>query len=129
MEILPIERELMDALLVGDDPVLDALRSQFSIASVTKRDYTGSGFFTYFSVIPDAPRVSPASLMLGDVIFGLRSHGTGGEAILWVKDGALHSLEAFAADGAWPQDAQLDRVRYWSGEVRDLDWLRGSWGG
>jgi hypothetical protein len=85
MEILPLEHDLMNALLAGDDPVLEVLRRQYAAASVTKRDYTGSGFFTYFSIPPGVPLApSPSGLHLRDVIFDVCGDSPGGEALLWL---------------------------------------------
>jgi len=91
---------------------------------VTSRDYTGSGFFTYFSVPDSAQRVPADAMQLGDVWFGLRGRPQGGDALLWVANGVLHSLEVIAHDGSWPEDAALDGVHYFS-EPRDVQAMQG----
>jgi len=128
VEFLPVERRLIDALLVGDDPVLESLRVQYAQSTVADRDTTGSGFFLDLSVPEGAQSSVPSPLRIGDVVFDFVGVPEGGEAILWVRDGRLAQLEAFARGGVWPDDAQLESVGYFSGSERDLDWLRQSWG-
>ena len=118
----------MDVLLDGDDPLLLALRNQLAQSRVAFRDFTGSGFFTYFSVPDDAPQVQPSAMRLGDVWFGLRGRTQGGDALLWVAHGVLHSLEVLAHDGEWPDSAVLDGVHYFS-EPRDIEATRWPSGG
>ena len=128
MEFLPIERCLMDALLAGDDPTLESLRAQYAGSTVAKREGTGSGFFLDLSVPEGVSPSAPPALRIGDVVFEFAGFPDGGEAILWVHDGRLSNLEAFARGGVWPEGAQLESVGYFSGPERDLDWLRQSWG-
>ena len=124
VELSPLERELMDALLDGDDPVLGVLRDQLCQSRVVSRDYTGSGFFTYFSVSDSAQLAQADAMQLGDVWFGLQGRPEGGDALLWVANGVLHSLEVIAHDGDWPEDAALDGVHYFS-EPRDIQAMQG----
>lgn len=55
-----LERAVVNTLLAGKAEVFRVLRQQFSVAQVLKRELTGVGFFTEFSVPPDAPRLPEA---------------------------------------------------------------------
>ena len=129
-----LERAILDKLLHGDDPILHVLRDQASSAQVRDREYTGSGFFTTFSISPSAPRLAePPRLIIGDVyaeITGLE-HDAG--FLLFVNTGIVDTLEGFGVDDAFPEQPHLKRayyVRPVSGEsgslmetpTRDLAW-------
>ena len=64
-----LERDVMARLVDGDDPTLQIVREQFHSATVSSRELTGVGFFTYFTV-PDAVPLIPrkGSFSFGDVI-------------------------------------------------------------
>lgn len=125
--MLEYESELLAFLLEGDDPVLVGLREQVRFLSVVSRDSSDGGVFTYFDVQPCAQRVTPASLRIDDVWFELVGDSEGGAAILWVREGAMDSLEVYANSGRWPSIPQVAALHYF-GPERDLDALRSGWG-
>lgn len=47
MELEPLEAAVLQKLLDGDHPVLDALRQQLPDLAVKERKYTGVGFLLY----------------------------------------------------------------------------------
>ncbi len=49
------EREVMEMLLAGENPVLAILREQFAASDVVNCEFTGAGFYTTFSVPEGAP--------------------------------------------------------------------------
>ena len=108
-----IERQAMEYLLGGDHPWLGVLRAQLRTAAVVNRDLTGVGFFTEFRVPDWVARISPTRRMvIADVyaeVFGLQYPA--GFA-LFVKDGALSTLECFIHDDAWPEAARINRFYY-----------------
>jgi hypothetical protein len=129
-----MEWQIMDLILRGEHPILALLRKQLAVATVSKRDFTGVGFFTYFDVAASAPRLPHLRrVIINDVhadVSGLR-HGAG--FALFVENGVLHNLECFIYEEAWPTDARLLRVYYMrprepgGGSVvetqeRDLEW-------
>jgi hypothetical protein len=65
--IVELEGILLDALLVGDDPMLEMLRKQYATTVVSSREFTGVGFFTNFMVAEAAPRVNPPNFDIRDV--------------------------------------------------------------
>jgi|SRR3954468_10000148 hypothetical protein len=129
-----IEQRALEMLLVGDREEFVALRAQLNAASVARREYTGVGFFTHFSVPADSTRLKTrGQFVIGDLyaeITGLQ-HDAG--FLLFVTDGIISMLECFIVDDRWPDDAVLHRAYYVHPAVpgtsnlvetkeRDLEW-------
>ena len=99
----PLESAVLDKLLAHDGEPLDTLRQQLAHSSVSKREFSGVGFFTRFSVPAEAPvRRDLCDAELGDVeaeIAGLQ-HGAG--FLLFVRGGVVSFLEGFSYDDLWP---------------------------
>ena len=103
-----LERVVMARLLAADTVVAPALRAQCAVADVARREFTGVGFFTDFAVPPDAPRIVPPDLELGDA--ATLANGTPVGFVLFVRDGALSMLEGYTyGDDPWPEGARIDR--------------------
>lgn len=123
-DLTDLERGVLDKLLAGEHPVLEALRRQLGSCRVKSRELTGSGFFTELQVdrtLPGAP-TRAENLRIGDVnakIAGLK-HGAG--FVLFVNAGYLDMLEGFSYDEPWPESAGEFEVRYTGGsrDVRSL---------
>ena len=102
----------MDALLAGEHSILSVLRAQASACVVSNRRHTGVGSFTDI-VVPDSiPRVSPSSLIIGDVDVEVSGVEHGQTTLLFVRDGALTMLEFAIYTGEWPTDPQAERIGY-----------------
>jgi hypothetical protein len=117
-----LEREVLEKLLAGQSETFRILRDQLDSLQVVSRELTGVGFFTEFSVPPDAPRPpgSPA-FRFGDVgaeIKGLR-HGAG--FLLLIEDGCLKMLEGFSYDEPWPDDVSSFTLHYHNRGDRNED--------
>ena len=112
LELEPIERDAMRMLLAGDHPALEILRQQFAQSTVTKREYTGVGFFTDFAVPDCLTVVRKPRIIIADVsaeIEGLE-HGCG--FILFVETGEL-TLECHLwGEDELPRDANYTRLYY-----------------
>lgn len=128
MEPNPLEREVMNMLLAGEDATLRILAEQFHLAKVSKREFTGAGFYTTFSVPPQGPRVeNNKSFRFGDVqaqIAGLQ-HGAG--FVLFVTNGAIDCLEGYSYEEPWPPNTEEFHLSYIGGAQRDLSALRREW--
>jgi len=122
-----IERQLLDALLSGDDPILLTLRDQLSKSKIESRELSGVGFFLNFSVPESAPRAGSGRIVIGDVYFDLEGIEYGGGAILFVDDGHLSMLEAYLfGNEKWPTQPILTRI-YYDSDPRDIESLRKNW--
>jgi hypothetical protein len=121
MELNSLEHAVMAMLLAGDDPTLRILAEQFRAAQVTKRELTGAGFYTRFSVPPEAPRLADRpSFRFGDVtaeIEGLQ-HGAG--FVLFVDDWVINFLEGFSYDEFWPENTDKFQLSFMGKQSRDF---------
>jgi hypothetical protein len=125
MELNAFESKILDALLDGADPVLEALRDQLKTAHVTQRDRTRVGEFLYLRVPEQTPRVVPSRFHLEDVTFDLEGKQRRGRGVLFVDDGHLQMLLCYLYRGSWPEDARLSHFRYYSQTPqRDLQGLK-----
>jgi len=107
-----IERTAIDMLLAGKHPVLAVLRDQLASAEVAHRELTGVGFFVYFRVPPSVPRLDKQRLVIGDVYAELTDLEHEAGFLLFIKDGALDTLECFIVDDRWPVAPRLVRAYY-----------------
>jgi len=99
-----LERAVMGALLAGADPRLAVLRDQLSAATVAVRKFTGVGFFTEFFVPPSAARLTePINNPIGDLFGELDGVDDVGGFLLWLADGALHTLEGVSYGHTWAE--------------------------
>lgn len=98
-----LEKAVMDLLLAGDAPVLDALRDQYRLSRIGKRMFSGVGFLTDFVVPQDVPAVDAKSLFfLSDVRADLNNVQGAAGFHAQVKNGRLKLLEGFTFDDPWP---------------------------
>lgn len=120
-ELTDLERNVLEKLLAGAHPVLQALRQQLWGCRVRSRELTGYGFFTELQIdrtVPTAP-TSVERLRIGDVnakIAGLE-HGAG--FVLFVNGGYLDMLEGYSYDEPWPEAISDFELSY-AGGARDL---------
>jgi hypothetical protein len=140
MELTELEQTALSMLLAGDDPMLDLLRTQFSIATIVSREMTGVGFFTNFVVPESVERTEPKNFVIGDVHADMRGLAYGAGLLLFVRDGCPRMLEGFTYEGAWPSEPYITEIYYMHHEppdgpmlkrceVRDMQQLRASWSG
>jgi len=113
MKIEEFERQVITALLAGDDPLLDALRQQHAAAAVRDRERTARGFVTRFDVPPAAPAVDRKLLHLDDLQVELEGVQSPVDASLHVLNGRLRSLECFVYEGAFPEAPAIRSAWYY----------------
>ncbi|MGI9330239.1 MAG: hypothetical protein ACR2QB_05930 [Gammaproteobacteria bacterium] len=100
----PALSELEQAVLKVALPAGDAdWQAQLAQAEVVSRTYSGVGFMTRLRLPPGAPKAD-AAVRLGAVAGTHQALPGGAEFLVDVRDGRLHSLEAFCYDGMWPSD-------------------------
>jgi hypothetical protein len=124
LELTPFELAVMQALLADDQPlepledeflsagvdatpegvrrILAVLRDQFASSKIVSREFSGAGFFTRLSVLPEAPRLPAARLVFGNVHVDSPELEVGAGSILFIEEGALSMLETFTyTDEMW----------------------------
>jgi hypothetical protein len=102
--LTPLEKAVVDMMLDKSGEPFETVRQQLAHATVAKREFTGVGFFTDFSVSADAPvRRDLASMEISDVgaEFSSLQHGAG--FVLFIRDGVVSMLEGFTYDEPWPE--------------------------
>jgi hypothetical protein len=120
-----LENQVLQMLLLGEEPVLELLRQQAEMGKVSSREMTGVGFFSNYEIPPEAPRIPGLpNLELGDVFGSAENVAHGFGFILFVRNGTLSWLEGFTYDEPWPDELRGTVLRYSTGENRDLLGLR-----
>ena len=112
-QIETFERQVMTALLAGDDPLLAALRAQYAAATVRDREMTSTGFITRFDVPDTAPPIERKLLHLDDLQVELEGVQSPVDASLHVLNGRLRSLECFVYEGAFPEAPAIRSAWYY----------------
>lgn len=116
-----LERAVLEKLLDGNHPVLAALRVQLGSCEVSRREFTGCGFFTNLEVersIQAAPTTHARAKVLhvGARISGLMR---GASFVLFVTDGYMDLLEGFSYDESWPEVISGFSLYYEGSRVQD----------
>jgi hypothetical protein len=109
--MLPFERQVLDALLAGDDPYLTALRDQLSAAQVERRTTTDEGFFLDLTVPGEVAAEIP-NLMIDDVGFQVHGLEEPTYCVLWVRSGRLDQLECYGGHDHWPEFPVVEHIFY-----------------
>ena len=90
-------------MLTGDRAELIILRKQFSKATVSKRQFTGGGFFTNFDIPSTCPRLKRKDpITITDVSAAMPDLKHGAGFVLFIEKGAMNCLEGFCYDESWP---------------------------
>ena len=107
------ERQIMTALLAGDDPLLAALRAQYAVATVRDREMNANGFITRFEVPASAAPVDRKLLHLDDLQVEVEGAKTPVETAVNVHKGRLRSLECSVYEGAFPAEPAITAAWYY----------------
>ena len=116
MTVEEFEREVISALLAGDDPILAALRKQYAAATVRDREKTASGFITRFEIPANVAPIERKLLHLDDLQVQLAGTTTPAEVSVHVHKGRLSSLECFVYDGAFPESPEIAAAWFYGTE-------------
>jgi len=116
MDIEQFEKQVMAALLAGDDPILAALRAQYAAATVRDRETTANGFITRFDVPATAPPIERKLLHLDDLQVQLAGAKSPADTSVHVHNGRLKSLECFLYEGAFPAEPEIQAAWYYGTE-------------
>jgi hypothetical protein len=107
------ERQVVTALLAGSDPLLEALRAQYSQAAVTDRELTRRGFVTHFDVPDSAPGIDREFLHLDDLQVEVEGAAAPVDTVLSVENGYLQSLECSVYEGEFPETPRITAAWYY----------------
>ena len=120
-ELSKIEKAVLEKLIEGSIPLLTELRKQFDVCTVKDREFTGVGFFTYFSVPEETHKKVGLNLVLGDV-FGddIPELQRGAGFMLFIEDGILTCLEGYSYEEPWPTQVDEFRLTYFNTHDNDL---------
>jgi hypothetical protein len=129
-DLTPFEKTVMRAFLDGAEPVLSILREQFERIDVVKREFTGAGFYTTFTVAAGVLRLpGNRSFNLADVLADISGLKMGASFVLFVRNGLLDMLEGCSyGEESWPPEITTFEVGYLVGNKmtnqRDIEALR-----
>jgi hypothetical protein len=107
----PLEKTVLDAMLDQPGEPFETVRKQLAHAAISKREFSGVGFFTHFVVPMDAPvRRDLPSREISHVgaEFPSLQHGAG--FVLFIRDGVVRMLEGFTYDEPWPTNTDKFKV-------------------
>jgi hypothetical protein len=119
MDLAPLERAVIEALVSRWEPGYAELRQQLASCRARSRETTGVGFYTVLEVGPHAP---PAPESVGnplghgrgfsdDVYADLEGLRHGAGFTLWLAGGRLATLEGFTYGEPWPGQVEAFAVR------------------
>ena len=106
-----LEKAVLDLLLEKQGEPFDTIRQQLVHATVTKREFTGVGFFTDFALPENAAvRRDLPDATIGDIgaEFPGLQHGAG--FLLFIRGGTVSMLEGYTYDESWPTSSDEFRV-------------------
>jgi hypothetical protein len=109
--LTPLEKAVIGALLEKSGEPFDTAREQLEHASVTKREFTGVGFFTEFAIADHASiRRDLPDATLGNVRAELPGLEHGAGFLLFIRGGVVTMLEGYTyVDDQWPE--RIDEFR------------------
>ncbi|MGD1935709.1 MAG: hypothetical protein ACFB0Z_14625 [Candidatus Phaeomarinobacter sp.] len=117
---------VLTLILDGEVHGLDVLRKQLDLAQVTRREFTGRGFFSTLAIPEDAPRLNYlGGAAIGDVQLTSSLLENGAGFVLFLEHGVLDELECYTCgDDSWPDSlgksdtASRYELSYWDSENR-----------
>ena len=108
-----LEIEIVEAILKYEDKKISKkLYEQFKVAEVKEREYTGTGFFTYFYINDNTKDIflSNGNMQLGGIHAEIKGLKNGAGFVLYVENGRLKALEGYSYNETWPNQAQISNV-------------------
>ena len=109
--LTPLEKAVLEVMFDQPGELYATLRQHLAHATVTKREVSGVGFFTSFTIPSDAPvRRDLADRVIQDVAADISGLEHGASFVLFVREGVLSMLEGVTSTGEWPEDTHDFRV-------------------
>ena len=109
MDLSPLETRVLKAISDAR-PGCSELKAQLESLTVFKREYTGCGVYTDFSLPAEAQPFDETLWKFEDMP---KVHGThpsleaGAGFILWFKNGLVTCLEGYTYEDNWPENENL----------------------
>lgn len=125
------EKEVLEWLSAGDNPVLAAIREQLAGAEISSRKYTKKGFFLHFSPSSSQNKLHELFPIEKDFAFGsvgIQFDGVDdeGTAILFIRNGKIDCLECVMFTGEWPNKDTGYHFYYYDGN-QNIEELQKEW--
>lgn len=117
-DLTEFEHSVLSKLLDGEHRLLAQLREQLAACQVSRREFTGAGFYTHLAV-DSSLGVEDLQLRFGDVVAEVNDMPHGAGFLLFIKNGRLSLLEGYGYDDPWPADVTSYTLKYTGGETRD----------
>ena len=107
-----LEKNIIEKILrYSDDVVKEVLYKQYESIVVVNRSYTGTGFYTEFSIKdPDLIIDKNIQFKLGKIHAKIKGLKNGAGFVLYIKDGVIKMLEAYCYDESWPNNAEIIEI-------------------
>jgi hypothetical protein len=112
-DLTPLEKAVIYKLLSRDEEGFEILRRQLDASSVSKREFTGHGFYTTISLpsgIECPRRIN--SLKLYDVMAEIPELQYGAGFLLYIEQGSLQMLEGYCFGEQWPSEITTFKLRH-----------------
>ena len=123
IDLTNFEYAVLTKLLDGKHRFLALLRDQLASCRVSRREFTGAGFYTHLHV-DNSLALGDIQLRFGDVVAEINEMPHGAGFVLYIKNGRLSLLEGYGYDDPWPIKITTYTLRYITGEERNWDELK-----
>lgn len=117
-----LEKNVLDKLLFGDIEVLGYLKNQLAYINCFKRQMSGTGFFTEFTISEKNFFIPNLTFKLGDVSANIDTLKSGAGFLLYIENGLLSMMEGYSYAENWPPQIDYFELGYIDGK-RDTDKL------
>ena len=111
-ELNALEIQVLDFIVSILEGNSDEVKQQLQLIKSIKREYTGVGFFTTFTLSEAAKdfQTTPLRLIISNVQGEVEGLKRGAGFILFFNEGLIETLEGFTYSEDWPDDAKLVRI-------------------
>jgi len=120
---IEFEKIVIEKLLDGDNEVLKILRKQYGQSSIKNREYTGHGFYTYFSIPDNIEKLNNKNFQFGDVGANIEGLCNGVGFLLFITNGKLDFLEGYTYGEEFPIDIKKYDLFYITDKKRNIEKL------
>ena len=101
IELYPIERAAIEAIIRQHSDVAAELTEQLGGAQVIARNNTGAGFYVDFRIADNAP-LAPLDCVIGDPLADVAGLRYGMGFLLFVRQGRMQCLEGYSFEDHVP---------------------------